>query len=44
MLYTVPAVVALGVGVTHYLTCTFGIYLKYQAMVDVYYEQMKKNE
>jgi hypothetical protein len=39
MFYFVPAVVAFGIGASHYYTQAFGIYLKYQAMVDTYNEQ-----
>ena len=34
-----PLVVSLGVGGMHYVTKSFQVYLKYQAMVDAYYYQ-----
>ncbi len=35
----VPTVVSFGVAYSNYLQNTFGIYLKYQALVDTYNEQ-----
>jgi len=41
----VPTVVSFGIAYSNYLQCAFGIYLKYQALVDTYYEQeLQKNQ
>lgn len=40
-MYAVPAVVSFGIAVTNYLQQSFGIYLKYQALVDSYYVSQK---
>jgi hypothetical protein len=41
-MYLVPGLVAFGLSVSNYLQQSFGIYLKYQAMVDSYYLMQKK--
>jgi len=40
-IYAVPAVVSFGLAVSNYLQQSFGIYLKYQALVDSYYVHTK---
>jgi len=37
--YAVPAAVAFGVALLNYGTTSFGVYLKYQALVDCYHER-----
>jgi len=41
-LYGFPALISFGIAVQNYLQITFGIYLKYQALVDSYYLQQKE--
>lgn len=38
-MYLLPAAVSFGVATQNYLQVSFGIYLKYQALVDSYYIQ-----
>lgn len=41
----IPTFLAVISGITNYATVTFGVYLKYQAMIDTYYTQVIiKNE
>ena len=40
-MYAVPGIVSFGLAVSNYLQQSFGIYLKYQALVDSYYVQSK---
>lgn len=37
--YVVPIFVTTGIAISHYISISFGIYLKYQALVDGYYEK-----
>ena len=41
MMYTVPAVFAVLLATSNYMQQAFGVYLKYQAMVDSYYMRQK---
>ncbi|CDW88167.1 UNKNOWN [Stylonychia lemnae] len=41
-MFAFPAIISFGVAVQNYLQVTFGIYLKYQALVDSYYLQQKE--
>ena len=43
-MYAVPAVVAFGLAVSNYAQQSFGVYLKYQALVDSYYLKKKGGE
>lgn len=40
-MYAIPAVLSFGLSLSNYAQQSFGIYLKYQAMVDSYYLQKK---
>lgn len=42
--YLVPAFVAFSVALINYGSTAFGVYLKYQALVDTYYERNLKFE
>jgi hypothetical protein len=40
-MYAIPATVAFGLALSNYAQQSFGVYLKYQALVDSYYLQKK---
>jgi len=40
-IYAIPAVVSFGLALSNYAQQSFGVYLKYQALVDSYYLQKK---
>lgn len=40
-MYAIPAAISFGIAFSNYLQQSFGIYLKYQALVDSYYIQKK---
>ena len=40
-MYAVPAVLSFGLALSNYFQQSFGIYLKYQALVDSYYIKQK---
>jgi hypothetical protein len=42
-MYAVPAVLSFGLALSNYAQQSFGVYLKYQAMVDTYYLKHKAN-
>jgi len=41
-MYAVPGVLAFGLALSNYFQQSFGIYLKYQALVDSYYLKQQK--
>ena len=43
-MYAIPAAVAFGLAVSNYFQQSFGIYLKYQALVDSYYIKQRGAE
>ena len=43
-MYAIPGVMAFGLAVSNYLQQSFGVYLKYQALVDSYYIHSKKQQ
>ena len=44
LLYGIPILASIGVGGMHFVSQSFLIYLKYQAMVDSYYYQVVSKE
>jgi len=43
-MYAIPAVVSFGLALSNYAQQSFGVYLKYQALVDSYYLQKKDGD
>jgi hypothetical protein len=44
MFVIIPTIVSIFAGISNYATVSFGVYLKYQAMVDTYYLKVVAKE